>query len=146
MDEETLFVLVNEAIIYAKTQLEQGNVLAPFAMVLYGDENIESLISEEVDYDACYESLVVRLRNMVQQRPDISALVIITRVAIPTQYNADTPNGIRVHLEERHKQGNKVGARFLYVPYQLYKSGQTGKITMQLQTPIPVSFPPEVFV
>ena len=146
MNEEALFAMVNEAVMDAKAELEQGKELMPFAMVLDNKGNIETLHSDEKDIDVAYEHLITQLRTKVKARPDIAALAIVTRVAIPEQYNASTPNGIRVHLEERHKSGNKIGARFLYVPYQLYQNPDTEKLTVQLHTPIPVSFPPEVFV
>jgi len=146
MDEEALFEMVNEAVMYAKDQLEKGEELAPFAMVLYDNGTIQSLNSEESDFDARYESLVNQLRKKIKEEPEISALSIVTRVAIPEQYHAATSNGIRVHLEERDKRGDKIGARFLYVPYQLYQNSETSDLTVQLYTPIPVSFPPEIFV
>jgi len=146
MDEEALFALVNEAVMYAKERLERGDILAPFAMILHDNGNIESLSSQAENFDTAYEDLVLQLRQSVKDDPSISALSIVTRVTIPEQYDAATPNGLRVHLEERHKRGNKIGARFLYVPYQLYKNSQTDALTLQLHTPIPVSFPPEIFV
>jgi len=146
MDEEALFALVNEAVMYAKERLERGDDLSPFAMVLYENGNIESINSTVANFDDAYEDLLLQLRQKTKENPHITALSIVTRVAIPEQYHANTSNGIRVHLEERHKSGEKIGARFLYVPYQLYKNRETGKITVQLHTPIPVSFPPEIFV
>jgi len=146
MNEEALFEMVNESVLYAKERLEKEGEFAPFAMVLYDNGEIQSLNSKESDYDRAYIYLVEQLRTMVSNVSDIAALTIVTRVVIPEAYNAAVANGIRVHLEERHKQGMKVGARFLYVPYQLYKKSETGEITGQLYTPIPVSFPPEVFV
>ena len=146
MDEEALFALVNEAVMYAKEQLEGEKALKPFAMVLHDNGNIESVDADEENYDVQYERLVDLLRDRTEKEPTLSALAIVAKVEIPEAYSAETSNGIRVHLEERHRQGDRIGARFLYIPYQLYRNSQTGKVTMQLHTPIPVSFPPEVFV
>jgi hypothetical protein len=147
MDEEALFDMVNEAVMYAKEKIEKEEGLDPFAMILQDDGMITSLDEvKESDHDRAYEKLIEVLRERTGRKADIAAFAIVTRVTIPAEYKASTQTGIRVHLEEQHKQGDKVGARFLYIPYQLYRNSQTGKVTMQLQTPIPVSFPPEVFV
>jgi len=147
MDEEALFDLVNEAVMYAKEEIEKGVELKPFSMVLYDDGTIGSVNTvNETDHDVVYEKLIVMLREKTAKETAIASIAIVSRVMIPKQYDATAESGIRVHLEERHKVGNKIGARFLYVPYQLYKNSDTDKITMQLHTPIPVSFPPEVFI
>jgi hypothetical protein len=146
MDEEALFALVNEAVMYAKGRLETEKELIPFAMVLYDNGNIESIDTDEENYDVRYERLVERLRDKTEKEPALSALAIVAKVEIPEAYSAETSNGIRVHLEERHKTGDKIGARFVYVPYQLVRKSGTDELTAQLHTPIAVSFPPEVFV
>jgi len=147
MSEDALFDLVNEAVMYAKEQIEKEEMLDPFAMVLYEKGTIESLNTDKKsNYDVMYENLVGILKEETAKKDDIIALVIVSKVLIPEAYKAEAESGIRVHLEERSKQGNKIGARFLYVPYQLYRKNATGQVTMQLYTPIPVAFPPEVFV
>jgi hypothetical protein len=147
MDEEALFDMVNEAVVYAKGQIEKEEMLGPFAMILQDNGTITSLDEvKENDHDKAYERVIELLRERTEKEVNISAFAIVTRVMIPAEYKASTQTGLRVHLEERHKQGDRIGARFLYIPYQLYRNSQTGKLTMQLQTPIPVSFPPEVFV
>jgi len=147
MDEEALFDMVNEAVMYAKGKIEEGEVLKPFAMILHDNGVIRSIDGTDADdHDMIYEELLEDLREKTGKESDIAGLVIVTKVMIPAQYHAATQSGIRVHLEERGKRGNKIGARFLYIPYQLYKNSKSDKVTMQLQTPIPVSFPPEIFV
>ena len=146
MNEDALFDLVNEAVMYAKEQIEKEELLDPFAMVLYEKGAIESLNTDKRnDHDMMYEELVGSLREKTDKEDEIEALVIVSRVIIPETYQAEVQSGIRVHLEERSKQGNKIGARFLYVPYQLYRDSATKTFSMQLFTPIPVAFPPEIF-
>ena len=147
MSEDALFDLVNEAVMHAKEQIEKEELLEPFGMVLYEKGIIESLSTDtKDDYDVMYEDLVGILRGKIAKENGITALVIVSRVIIPEAYKAEAQSGIRVHLEERSKQGNKIGARFLYVPYQLYRDSAAEALTMQLHTPISVAFPPEVFV
>ena len=146
MNEDALFDLVNEAVMYAKGQIEKEELLEPFGMVLYEKGAIESLSTDtKDDHDVMYEDLVSILREKTAKEDDITALVIVSRVIIPEAYQAEAQSGIRVHLEERSKQGNKIGARFLYVPYQLYRDSTAKTLSMQLFTPIPVAFPPEIF-
>jgi len=145
MHEEQLFEMLNEAIAFAKLKLETEQVLAPFAMVLYEDGNVESINAPEARHEEQYEMLLGKLKEKVEKEPAITAISVIARVNIPAQYKAAVNDGIRIHLEERHKSDNKIGARFLYVPYQLYKHAESGEVTMELHNPIPVAFPPEIF-
>lgn len=145
MHEEHLFEMVNEAVMFAKSELEEKQELKPFAMVLFKNGYIESISADEESYDNQYEALVTSLRQRVIDEPKITGLAIIAKVSIPGHYKPPVDNGIRVHLEERHKVENKIGARFLYVPYQLYKSSSSDDIAMHLHDPIPVSIPQEIF-
>ncbi len=145
MHEEQLFEMVNEAIIFAKNELEQKQELKSFAMILFKNGYIDSVAVDEKSHDDQYETLVTSLRQRVTDEPKITGLAIIAKVSIPGHYKPPVDDGIRVHLEERHKAADKIGARFLYVPYQLYKSSSSDDISMQLYDPIPVSIPPEIF-
>lgn len=145
MHEEQLFEMVNEAIIFAKNELEQNQELKSFAMILFKNGYIESVTADEENHDDQYEVLVTSLRQRVIDEPKITGLAIIAKVSIPEHYKAPIDDGIRVHLEERHKADDKIGARFLYVPYQLYKTTESDDIAMHLHDPIPVSIPPEIF-
>ncbi|MGB5964383.1 MAG: hypothetical protein WBF77_02980 [Sulfurimonadaceae bacterium] len=145
MHEEQLFEMVNEAIIFAKNELKQKQELKSFAMVLFKNGYIESVTADEESHDNQYEALVISLRQRVSDEPKITGLAIIAKVNIPALYKPPVDDGIRIHLEERHKADNKIGARFLYVPYQLYKGAGSDEITMQLLDPIPVAIPQEIF-
>ena len=145
MHEEQLFEMVNEAVIFAKNELEQKQELKSFAMVLYKNGYVESITADEENHDDQYERLVTALRQRVTDEPKITGLAIIAKVSIPGHYKAPVDDGIRIHLEERHKADDKIGARFLYVPYQLYKTVDSDDIAMHLHDPIPVSIPSEIF-
>jgi len=145
MHEEQLFEMVNEAVMFAKNELEQKQALKPFAMVLFKNGYVDSITVDEQDHDDQYEALVTSLRQRIVDEPKITGLAIVATVGIPEHYKAPVESGIRIHLEERHKADDKIGARFLYVPYQLYKSSGSDEITMQLLDPIPVSIPAEIF-
>ncbi len=145
MHEEQLFEMVNEAVMFAKSELEKKQELKPFAMVLFKNGYIDSVTVDKESHDDQYETLVTALRQRIVDEPKVTGLAIVATVSIPGHYKAPVESGIRVHLEERHKADNKIGARFLYVPYQLYKSSSSDDITMQLLDPIPVSIPAEIF-
>ncbi len=145
MHEEQLFEMVNEAVMYAKDRLEKSQELTPFAMLLYKNGYIESITADDTSHEDQYASLVSTLKKRIVDEPKITGLAIVAKVSIPAQYKAPVDDGIRIHLEERHKADDKIGARFLYVPYQLYKSSSSDEITMHLHDPIPVAFPPEIF-
>lgn len=147
MDEDALFELVNRAVMEAKSLIETEGGFTPFALKLHDTGTIAHLERDaNDDHDLEYETLVDLLKTQTVETDDIAALAIATRVRIPEAYTAQTESGIRIHLEERNKRGETLGARFLYVPYQLYKNSTTDEMTLHLYTPIPVAFPPEVFV
>jgi hypothetical protein len=146
MYEEQLFEMVNEAVEFAKEELETKQSLYPFAMILFEDGNVQSLKSDTAEEKKQYEKLITMLKERVTGDKKITALAIIARVTIPDHYKAPVDEGLRIHLEERHRADDKIGGRFLYVPYQLFADSDTSKITMQLHNPIPVAFPPEIFI
>ena len=146
MHQEQLFEMVNKAVDLAKTSLEDQQELQPFAMVLYRNGFTEEVTTTQEGADNQYDALITQLRLMVTDAPKITGIAIVALVNIPAQYKAPVESGIRVHLEERHKQDDKVGGRFLYVPYQLYKEKDTQKVSIHLYDPIPVSIPHEVFL
>jgi hypothetical protein len=145
MHEEQLFGMVNEAIIFAQKELETKQELTSFAMLLYKNGYVESITANEKSHDLQYDKLVETLRQRVNDEPKITGVAIVATVNIPAQYKAPVESGIRVHLEERHKCDEKIGGRFLYVPYQLYKGANTHKVQAQLHNPIPVGIPQEIF-
>ena len=145
MHEEQLFEMVNEAVEFAKEELETKQSLDPFAMILFENGNVQSLKSDTTEEKRQYEKLITMLKERVAEDTTITAVALVARVTIPPHYKAPVDDGLRIHLEERDKADNKIGGRFLYVPYQLFADSDGSKVSMQLHNPIPVAFPPEIF-
>ena len=145
MHEEQLFEMVNKAVIQAKEALEAQQEFKPFAMLLYRNGYVDKVKTSEESHEAQYDTLVEKMRSAVKDAPKITGVAIIAQVSIPGQYKAPVESGIRIHLEERHKSDDKIGGRFLYVPYQLYKQSGSDKVEVHLYEPIAVSIPQEIF-
>ena len=146
MHEEQLFEMVNKAVLSAQEELEAHQALTPFAMLLYKNGFVERVNTEEKGHESQYDDLVERLREMINDAPKITGVAIVAAVSIPAQYKAPVESGIRIHIEEKHKSDNKIGGRFLYVPYQLYKQSGSDTVQTQLHNPIPVGIPQEIFI
>ena len=145
MHEEQLFEMVNRAISHAKEALEKEQEFQPFAMMLYRNGYIDQEDDPERSHEAQYDALIAKMRSAIVDAPKITAVAIVAAVSIPGQYKAPVESGIRVHLEERHKSDDKIGGRFLYVPYQLYKQSDSEKVEVHLYEPIAVGIPQEIF-
>ena len=145
MDDEKLFEMLDECVAFAKDRLETAHSLEPFAMYLDAAEQIQSLSGCEEDHAARYE----RLHEILQAKAkedEIVAVALLARVTIPDNFNPSVSEGFRIHIEHRSGAEEKLSARFLYVPYQLYKRAEDDTdITVHLHDPIPVAFPPEIF-
>ena len=146
MDDENLFKMIETCVAFAVERLEKSEVLYPFAMLLERGENIESLKSDEDDHEKSYVDLVEMLKTAVE-RDEVQAIALLARVSIPASFAPVVEEGIRIHIEERKFSDKKIGARYLYIPYQLYKTAEAdSKVTVKLHPPIPVSFPQEIFL
>ncbi len=146
MHDEQLFEMVNEAVMFAKSELETKQELTPFAMALYRNGYVESINPESKNHLEQYDTLVEQLRVKVKDAPKITGVAIVAAVNIPEHYKAPVSSGIRIHLEERHKADEKISGRFLYVPYQLFKRAEDEAVEIHLFDPIPVSIPQEIFM
>ena len=145
MNDERVFEMLDEGIAYVVNTLEDVKALHPFAMVLNSDDAVGSLKNDERDQEKCYELLLEELKEEVA-KGDIRAVALFARVTIPADFLPAVPEGIRIHIEERESSKEKIGARMLYVPYQLFKTGGDGKgLQVKLHEPIPVGFPSEIF-
>ncbi len=146
MDNEHLFVMLDECIEYASKILTSENTLDSFAMVLDNDNNIGSINSDETDGFLRYEYLLQTLRDEAKL-DKISALALLSNVSIPENFNAPVESGIRIHIEEKaFTKENKLNARLLYVPYQLFKTKEDNTVQIKLHDPIPVALACEIFV
>ena len=74
MHEEQLFEMVNEAVEFAKSELETKQKLHPFAMMLFENGDIESLQSESTAQETRYEELITLLKKRVADDDGITPL------------------------------------------------------------------------
>jgi len=145
MDNEHLFIMLDECIDYAKEVLTSSKTLESFAMVLETDNSIRSITVQEQYGEERYEALLTTLRDEAQAEM-ITAMALIANVTIPENFSPAVSSGIRIHVEEKgFKTQNKLSARLLYVPYQLYKTKEDDQIHIQLHDPIPVGLACEIF-
>jgi hypothetical protein len=145
MNDEQIFELVEACVARAVELLENSQAVEPFAMALDNRSKICSFTHNEADSEQGYSALLELLRDRAGEG-DIEVVAVLARVNIPQDYNPEVNEGLRIHLEERSKAEEKIGARFLYVPYQLYHTGKAeDKISVKLYNPFPVAFPAEIF-
>ena len=142
-DERALGVL-EKAVYHAQASLEKTKHFQPFIMLLNDTGEIETYENEVKDSTQSYIVLEETLKKRMQKK-DVDVLVLLVDTQIPDKFAQDVPTGIRVHLEEKSQIETKIGARFLYVPYELCKVGE-GELFVKLHTPIPVGFPAEYIV
>jgi hypothetical protein len=146
MDNEHLFIMLDECINYAKEVLTSSKQLESFAMVLEPNNDIRSIHSEQSDGELRYEELLEVLREEAKA-DKVTAIALLSNVTIPDSFSPAVSSGIRIHVEEKDFQAdNKLSARLLYVPYQLYKTKGDDTVQIQLHDPIPVGLACEIFV
>jgi len=146
MDNEHLFIMLDECINYAKEVLTSSKQLESFAMVLEPNNDIRSIHSQQSDGELRYEELLEALREEAKA-DKVTAIALLSNVTIPESFAAAVSSGIRIHVEEKDFQAdNKLSARLLYVPYQLYKVKDDDTVQIQLHDPIPVGLANEIFV
>lgn len=144
LEDEKAFTVLEQAVYKAQKSLEQTKHFQPFLMLLNDAGEIEVFENEVKDSTESYTILEGILKKRVE-KDDIDILVLAVDTLIPENFVQEVPSGIRLHLEEKSQIDKKVGARFLYVPYELYKIGE-GEMFVQLHNPIPVGFPAEYIV
>ena len=146
MDNEELFLMLEECVGHASQQLTSGQNLESFAMVLEPSKDTRHISVDEMDGETRYEALLDILRTEAKAE-SIVAIALLSNVTIPENFNPAVSTGIRIHIEEKDFQAeNKLSARLLYVPYQLFKTKTDDTIQIQLHNPIPVGLACEIFV
>ncbi|MDX1294656.1 MAG: hypothetical protein R3302_00215 [Sulfurimonadaceae bacterium] len=145
MDDEKIFGMLDQCIEKAVFALENGQRLEPFAMTLEADDTTQYIAFDEADHEKHYELLLEALRAEAKNG-GVKAVALIARVTIPENFNPTVPEGIRIHVEERASSHEKIAARLLYIPYQLFRKEGDEKVNVHLHHPIPVGLPSEIFV
>lgn len=137
--------MLQECVEHASNQLVSGQNLESFAMVLEPTSKTRHISVDEKDGEERYEALLEILRFEAKAE-NITAIALLSNVTIPDNFKAAVSSGIRIHIEEKHFQAdNKLSARLLYVPYQLFKTKDDPTIQIQLHDPIPVGLACEIF-
>ena len=142
-DERALEVL-EKAVYRAQESLEKTKHFQPFLMLLNDAGETEVFENEVKDSNESYTLLEEILKERVKEG-DVDVMVLLVDTLIPEKFAQNVPSGIRVHLEEKSQIDKKIGARFLYVPYELCKIGD-GELFVKLHAPIPVGFPAEYII
>ena len=142
-DERALQVL-EKAVYRAQESLEATKHFQPFLMLLNDAGEIELFENEVEDSTESYTLLEKTLKGRIKEG-DVDVMVLLVDTLIPEKFVQNVPSGIRVHLEEKSQVDKKVGARFLYVPYELCRVGE-GELFVKLHAPIPVGFPAEYII
>lgn len=144
MDEDSLFEMVERCVADAMLALEHNRPFVPFAKLLMNDRTHRDIPCADENEQACYEALLERLGAEVKM-DDVDAVAITARVTIPEQYNAPSPQGIRIHIEEKALIHQKLSARLLYIPYDLLETESGGRRSVVLHNPIAVGMPMAVY-
>jgi len=142
-DERALKVL-EKAVYRAQASLEEIKHFQPFIMLLTDAGEIELFENEVKDSVESYTLLEETLKNRISEG-DVDIMVLVVDTIIPDKFVQSVSSGIRVHLEEKSQVDNKIGARFLYVPYELCQLKDEAMF-VKLHAPIPVGFPAEYIV
>jgi len=144
LDDEKAFKLLEEAVLKAQTSLEETQHFQPFLMLLSDEGTVEVFENEIKDATQSYASLETIARASVEMG-DIDIMLLAVDTQIPEKFVKEVPQGIRLHLEEKSQKEKKIGARFIYVPYELCQSENTG-LFVTLHAPIAVGFPAEYII
>lgn len=105
---------------FAKLMLEKKGAFYPFGATLNPSGKLGGVGGwngeEHPDRVEIYKLLADRFRDRAQAGK-ISGAALAVDVNVPTQYESQWRDAIRVHLESADF------SRFIYVPYQVVKSG-----------------------
>jgi len=135
------FTLLEQAVDKAQKSLELTKCFQPFLMLLTDDGEVECYENKTEDSRESYALLEEILEKRMLTK-DIDILILAVDTVIPEQLSQGITSGIRLHLEEKSQVSQKIGARFLYVPYEMCQVGE-GDMFVKLYAPIPVGFPAE---
>ena len=144
-NDEKAFYILETAVYRAQGFMEKTKHFQPFLMLLNDAGKIEVFENEELDSSESYSLLEDMLHNRLKEKSDIDVIALAVDTLIPENFGNDVPNGIRIHLEEKSQMHKKLGARYIYVPYELCKV-PNAEMFVKLHTPIPVGFPAEFLI
>ena len=140
-DDIKAFKLLEKAVNKAQKSLEERREFQPFLMLLTDLQEVEVYENEIKDSTKSYTFLEDLAKERIE-KGDIDILILAVDTMIPDKFAKNIPMGIRLHLEEKSQRSKKIGARYIYVPYELCQiKGEA--LYVRLHYPIPVAFPAE---
>ena len=143
MSEDRLYEAIQKVVDIAQQSLVHKQEFVPFGATIDATGDIALLEYSQGSKEEIYEDVVDAMRSAIKDSA-IEAVVIVALSDIAEHYKSEHKNAIRLHLEERNKKEEKLGARFIYVPYDIYRHQQEHSV--QLHHPFSVGFKGEIFV
>ncbi len=138
-DEKTLEFL-GKAVQKAKESIERDLTFRPFLMTVDSDGVMKMVENRALSDADSYSLLEDSLTHRVDESR-IDMIIIAMRDDMPQRFSQEEGSScIRLHLEERSQLSHKVSARFLYIPYLIYRREDDGYF-VKLGKPEPVGFP-----
>jgi len=138
--DKKAFELLEKAIIKAQNGLKKGAAFNPFLFILTSEGVLKTIENKAIDPKESYALLEDSLKQRVLEG-DIDILIIAVDATMPERYRTDMDDCIQLHLEERSQLDKKISARFIYVPYKLYRQSEDDEVSIQLGNPVPAGFP-----
>ncbi|MDQ7084385.1 MAG: hypothetical protein Q9M36_05415 [Sulfurovum sp.] len=143
-NDEKAFAFLEKAVYKAQDTLVETKHFQPFLMLLTDTDEVEVYENEIKDSTQSYEALEVLLGERIV-KGDVDIMILAVDTLIPEKVAKGMDSSIRLHIEEKSQKNNKIGARFLYVPYTLCQSPNTA-MYVKLHAPLPLGFPAEYIV
>ncbi|SFV71361.1 hypothetical protein MNB_SV-13-2010 [hydrothermal vent metagenome] len=143
-NDEKAFSLLEKAVYKAQDALAETKQFQAFLMLLTDTSEIEVYENEIKESTQSYEALEKILKERIK-KGDIDIMILAVDTQIPDKVAKGVDIGIRLHLEEKSQRNNKIGGRFLYVPYELCQAPNTA-LYVKLHAPLPIGFPAEYIV
>jgi len=140
-EDEKALQLLEKAVYKAQESLEKNSTFQPFLMLLTDTGKIEIYENELEDSSESYALLEEKATERIEKN-DIDIMILAVDTEIPENFAEDISTGIRIHLEEKSQIDKPIGARYLYVPYELCQTVDHEKF-VKLHMPIPVGLPAE---
>ena len=142
--DEKAFRLLEASVNRAQSTLEKTKHFQPFLLLLNEKGVVEFFDNEEQDSAQSYHLLEELLRVRIKEN-DVEVLVLAVDTRMPETFAKATPSAIRLHLEEKSQIKNKIGARFIYVPYELCSTGKDERF-VRLEAPVAVGLRAEYII
>lgn len=143
-DDEKALELIETAVYKAQVILADKNAFNPFLMLLNEAGEQEFFESDLENEDESYAWLENSLEERLKEGA-IEVMVLLREAGVPSKFNSLIKQSIRVHLEEKSQIEEKIGGRFLYIPYERIKNPNE-TLSVILHAPLLVGFPAQYII